>query len=259
MKNRLLALLADNRTVQGPRGLRVEAAADEATVYVYDVIVDSALEAEWWGGVAPESFAKELAGITAGTIHLRINSPGGSVFAARAMQTALREHAATVVAHIDGYAASAASVLMLGADRIIAGPGSMVMIHKAWTVGWGNADDLRQTADLLDKVDGTLVDSYAAKTGREKDEIAGWMQAETWFTAAEALEAGLVDEVVSEEEVAAQNRITWNLKALGRPVAAPAGDVSRAKSPAPAASTDHEVAALLRRREYFNRVIPAAL
>lgn len=251
MKNRFLALLADNRGVKGPRGLRIEAAADEATVYVYDVIVDSAVEAEWWGGVAPETFAKALMAITAGTIHLRINSPGGSVFAARAMQAALREHPATVVAHIDGYAASAASVLMLAADRIVAGPGSMVMIHKAWTVGWGNADDLRQTADLLDKVDSTLVDSYAAKTGRDKDEIVDWMTAETWFTAAEALEAGLVDEVVSEEDTAAQGRVAWNLKAFGRPVALPERDPAPAK-PEP----DPQVAALLRRHEYFNRVLP---
>jgi ATP-dependent Clp protease protease subunit len=249
--NRFLALLADNRKVQGPRGLRVQAAdgADEATVYVYDMIVDSALEAEWWGGVAPETFAKELAGITAGTIRLRINSPGGSVFAARAMQAALREHPATVVVHIDGYAASAASVLMLVGDRVIAGDGAMVMIHKAWTLGWGNEDDLRATADLLGKIDGTLVDSYAAKTGRDKDEIAAWMAAETWFTAAEAVEAGLVDEVATDA-ASAENRIAWNLKALGRPVA----PADRAAPPAPSAHA--EVAALLRQREYFNRVLP---
>lgn len=251
--NRLLALLADNRQVQGPRGLRVQAAGAEATVYVYDMIVDSALEAEWLGGVAPETFARELAGITAGTIHLRINSPGGSVFAARAMQAALREHPATVVAHIDGYAASAASVLMLAGDRVIASDGAMVMIHKAWTLGWGNEDDLRATADLLGKVDSTLVDSYAAKTGRDKDEIAAWMADETWFTAAEALAAGLVDEVAADS-AAAENRIAWNLKALGRPVAPAARaapPAARAAGPAPA-----ETAALLRQRDYFNRVLP---
>lgn len=245
MNRKLLQLLNDNRGVKGPRGMRVQAAGDEATVYVYDMIVDSPLEAEFWGGVAPETFAQELAGITAGTIHLRINSPGGSVFAARAMQAAMREHPATIVAHIDGYAASAASVLMLAADRVVASSeGAMVMIHKAWTIAGGNADDLRSTAELLDKVDGTLVGDYVRKTGKSAEEITAAMAAETWFTAAEAKDYGLVDDI--EEAAAPQDRLAWNLAALGGPVSH--------EKPQP----EPEVAALLRKREFFDRVIPAA-
>lgn len=245
MNAKLLQLLNDNRGVKGPRGLRVQASADEATVYIYDVIVDSAIEAEFWGGVAPEAFAKEIAAITAPTIHLRINSPGGSVFAARAMQAAIREHKATVVAHIDGYAASAASILMLAADRVVASSaGAMVMIHKAWVYTAGNADDLRASAELLDKVDATLVGDYAWKTGKSAEEITAAMAAETWFTAAEAKEYGLIDGI--DEAPAPQDRLAWNLAALGGPVSQ--------EKPQP----DPEVAALLRKREFYDRVIPAA-
>lgn len=244
--NPYLKLLAANKA----RGqFKIESRATdtggEATVWLYDVIVNDALEAEFFGGVAPEPFVKALRAIDAGIIHLRINSPGGSVFAARAIEQALREHPAQVVAHIDGYAASAASVVMLGADRIVAAPGAMVMIHNAWTLAMGNAADLKETAALLEKIDGTLAASYAARAesrvlgGGEitatREQFAQAMAAETWFTAEEARAAGLVDEVVTTEPAAqARAQAAWDLSAYAHaPAAAPA-------APAP------DTAALLR-------------
>lgn len=255
-RNRLLQLLADNRQVpQRAFTVRAAAGADEAEILLYDTIVDSALEAEFWGGVAPEPFVKALREIDASTIHLRINSPGGSVFAARAMETALREHKAHIVVHIDALAASAASFLAMAGDEIVMSKGAMMMIHNAWTITWGNAAELKATADLLEKIDGTLVETYADRSGAQADDIRAWMAAETWFTAQEAIDAGLADKLAENGSAAAQAR--WNLEAFrntptgcssveaaapdGRPHGQGAGALPEppVQTPAQYASADH--------------------
>ena len=176
VRNRLIQLLADNRGAQARR-FEIVAKDNEAEVFLYDAIVDDELMAEWWGGVAPESFVKALRALDVSTIHLRVNSPGGSVFAARAIEQALRDHKARVVAHVDGFAASAASFIIMAADEIVMGKGAMIMIHKAWTIAFGNADDMGATKDLLDKLDGTLVQTYADRTGQSPKQITDWMAA----------------------------------------------------------------------------------
>ncbi len=193
--NRFYQLLARNK---GRGEFRAAVSGDAATVYLYDAIVDSSADAEWFGGVDPQTFIAELKKIDAKTIHLRVNSPGGSVFAARAIEQALREHPAEIVAHVDGYAASAASFLIMAADRIEMAQGAFLMIHKAWTIAYGNADDLTGTAELLAKIDGTLVRTYADRTGAEAATIEKWMADETWFTADEALASGFVDAIAED-------------------------------------------------------------
>jgi ATP-dependent Clp protease protease subunit len=205
----MIKLLARNRR-KGT--FRSESKGEEATIYLYDMIVDTDDEAEWWGGVSPQAFIKELNALSAPTIHLRVNSPGGSVFAARAIEQALREHKSQIIAHIDGLAASAASFLVMGADEIIAAPGSFIMIHKAWTIAWGNADDLVSTAALLEQIDGSLVKTYAARTKQESKQIADWMKVETWFEADKAAELGFVDSVAEAESAKAKGA-DWDLSA----------------------------------------------
>lgn len=217
MRNRLIQLLADNRQCPARRfEVKANAAGTEVEILLYDAIVDSELEAEWWGGVAPEPFVKAVRAITADTIHLRINSPGGSVFAARAMETALREHKARVVVHIDALAASAASFLAMAGDEIVISKGAMIMIHKAWTWAWGNSDELSKTADLLAKIDGTLVETYADRTKRDAAEINSWMTAETWFTAQEAVEHGFADRIADTGAAEPGASAAWNLRAYLR-------------------------------------------
>lgn len=228
--NQLLRLYADNRKVPDRRFVVSNKTDKQAEVYLYDAIVDSDLEAEWFGGVAPKSFVQAIKDIDADVIHLRVNSPGGSVFAARAMEQALRDHKAKVVAHIDGVAASAASFLVMAADEIVMAPGALMMIHKAWTISMGNADDLIQTAGLLEKIDNTLAATYSERSGQDADKIMSMMEAETWFTAQEAVDAGFADSI--SESVKA--RQSWNLSAYEKAPAQP--------EPKPA-----NVAALLRR------------
>lgn len=246
----LLKLLADNRQAPAKR-FEVLAKGDEAEVFLYDAIVSTEAEAEWFGGVAPESFVKALRGIDAKTINLRINSPGGSVFAARAIEQALRDHPAKVVAHIDGLAASAATFIAMAADEVVMGKGALFMIHKAWTGMYGNADDMRAEADLLDKIDGTLADTYAARTGKSADEVAAWMAAETWFTADEAVSAGFADRVAESAGAKAE----WNLSAYAKapqPAAeevAPVVEQPSRQEPTTPESRQADAGALLRRLE----------
>jgi ATP-dependent Clp protease protease subunit len=185
--------------------------AEGNTLYLYDVIVGSELEAEYFGGVAPTAFAKALKGMS-GPVALRINSPGGDVMAARAMAQAMREYDGEITAHVDGLAASAATIISSAADRVVMAPGGLFMIHKAWTMMAGNADDFLTQSDLLEKVDGTIAETYAAKGKGDVDHYAALMAAETWFTPAEALAEGLIDEVVDEQ--AKGKAKAWNLTAF---------------------------------------------
>ena len=207
--NRMIKLLIDNRKKGSFRAEHSDD-GDEVTLFVYDVIVSDEFEAEYWGGVAPESFIKELNSIDAKVIHLRINSPGGSVFAARSMEQALREHSAKIIAHIDGYAASAASFLAMGADEVVMNQGGFFMIHKAMTFAYGNTDDLISTASLLEQIDNSLVTTYHNRTGQDADKIEQWMKDETWFGADDSVEFGFADRI--EDGVKAENK-SWDLSA----------------------------------------------
>ncbi|WP_246795634.1 head maturation protease, ClpP-related [Burkholderia perseverans] len=206
MANLLLRLLNDNRSA--PRKFEVtNTGGDEATIYLYDVITPD----DSWGGVSAATFVQQLASISASTIHLRINSPGGDVFEALAMAQAIREHPATVIGHVDGYAASAATFPAIACDNVVMAEGSMFMIHRASCLAWGTGADLRSTADLLDKIDQTIVTMYAKKTGQGDDDITAWMVAETWFTAEQAVELGFADGMAADGGV--ENRGGWNLSA----------------------------------------------
>lgn len=196
--SRLLKLFALNRA-NALRKFEVKAEADEATIYLYDVIVGDDLTAEWWGGVSPNQFVQELNNITAPVIHLRINSPGGDVFAARVMELAIRQHASKVIAHVDGLAASATSFLAVACDEVEIAKGGFFMIHQASAVCWGNSDDMMHMADLLEKVDESLVQTYVDETAQKADDIRGWMKAETWFSADEAVSNGFADRIAETE------------------------------------------------------------
>jgi len=171
---------------------RIEAKGKEATVYIYD-------EISWWGVDAAE-FVKNLADVDADTIHLRINSPGGSVFDGMSIYNCLKQHKAKVITHIDGLAASISSVIALAGDEVVMGEGSFFMIHSPWSMIAGDSEDLRKEADLLDKVAGTISEIYQNKSGKDADEIDEMMRAETWLTGAEALENKFIDRVEASEK-----------------------------------------------------------
>jgi ATP-dependent protease ClpP protease subunit len=167
-----------------------------AEISIYDAI----------GGydVNAKQFVDELKEINAEVINLRINSPGGSVIDGNAMFNALQRHPAKVVTHIDGLAASMASVLAMSGDEVRMADNALLMIHNPWTMSIGDADELRADADLLDKMSASILSAYG-RSQYEADELKALMDEETWFSAEEALAAGFVDHVDSGLRAAASD------------------------------------------------------
>jgi ATP-dependent Clp protease protease subunit len=172
--------------------------AEGNTLWMYDVIASDDDDAQWFGGVSPRQFIAALAE-TSGPVTLRLNSPGGSVFGAQAMVAAMRAHGHPITAQIDSLAASAASVIAAECAECVMAPGAMIMIHKAWGMTVGNADDHTQVAGLLSKIDGQIAATYARRAGDDDaDKYLAMMAAETWFDADEAVAAKLADRMLTE-------------------------------------------------------------
>lgn len=172
---------------------RVEANADKgsppaAVVYVYDEIGES-----WWGGLSPKALVDEIDALDVDVLTVHINSPGGSAWDGIAIMNALRRHPARVEVVVDGLAASAASVVAMAGDVVTMNRGAQMMIHDASGGAWGNAELLEGTAKTLHKLSDSYADIYAARAGGDRETWRAAMRAETWYTAEEAVSAGLAD------------------------------------------------------------------
>jgi ATP-dependent Clp protease protease subunit len=155
-------------------------------IYIYESIGEG-----WYGGITAKSFSeslKELGDVKA--LDIYINSPGGSVFDGIAIFNQIRRFNGERIVHIDGIAASIASVIAMAGDEINIADNGMMMIHDPWSMAFGTADEMRKMADSLDKVRNTILDTYVAKTDGKRDEISEMMTAETWLSADEAVEKG---------------------------------------------------------------------
>ncbi|MBZ1509167.1 head maturation protease, ClpP-related [Leuconostoc mesenteroides] len=142
---------------------------------------------------------KELGDVS--TINLSINSGGGSVFDGIAIYNMLKSHKATVNVYIEGLAASIASVIAMAGDTITMRSGSMIMVHMPWTLSQGNAEEMRKTADTLEKTGDSIVDIYSERTGISSDDIRNIMNDETWLSAEEAVEQGWATKLDQKEAV----------------------------------------------------------
>ena len=137
-------------------------------------------------------------------IVVNINSPGGDVFEGLAIHNILKRHDAKVTVNIDGLCASIASVIAMAGDTIRMPKNALMMIHNAMTSDFGNANELRETADLLDKVTSQLMTTYLDKSeSLNEATLKVLLDAETWLTADEAKHYGLVDEVIAEKKLVA--------------------------------------------------------
>lgn len=186
----------------------------------------------FWG-VSAQNFVAELNGIDADAIDLHINSPGGDVYDGIAITNALRQHKAIVTATVDGLAASAASFIAVGgADVLQMAENSELMIHNAWAVVVGDAEDMRSMADRLERHNANAASIYHAKAGGSLDDWLAAMTAETWYSADEAVDAGLADSVLKMPKKKAAAKAAWDLSIFnyaGRS-AAPAPRTSSGKS-----------------------------
>ncbi|MBP2643734.1 MAG: hypothetical protein H6Q67_1621 [Firmicutes bacterium] len=164
-----------------------------ADLQLYGTISDES----WWGDeVTPKQFAEDLKNLgDIATLNVHINSGGGDVFAGIAIHSILKAHPAAVNVHVDGLAASIASVIAMAGNKIIMPAGSMMMIHNpAGYAGYCEAEELRKMADTLDTIKDAIMDIYADKCGKTKDDIATIMNAETWYTAQMAVDNGFATE-----------------------------------------------------------------
>lgn len=159
-----------------------------ADVYVYDEIGES-----WWGGLSPKSLVNTISGLDVDEMTVHINSPGGAAWDGITIMNAIRAHRATVNVVVDGLAASAASIIAMAGDSITMNRGAQMMVHDASGGAWGNAQTMEETAGILHKLSDSLADVYAARTGGTREQWRDVMKAETWYTAEEAVAAGLAD------------------------------------------------------------------
>ena len=173
-------------------------ANDTAEISIYDEIGG--------GGVSAQQFSKDFKalGNNLKQINLHIHSPGGDVFDGIAIYNLLKNHPANKTVTIDGLAASMASVIAMAGNEIIMPENAMMMIHKPWGIQGGDAEDMRKYADLLDKVEDTLIPAYAAKTGKSAEELAEMLAAETWLNGKECVEHGFADKLAEPVKAMAQ-------------------------------------------------------
>lgn len=172
----------------------------EADIFLYEDIGES-----FFGGVTAKQFAAELKPLgSVQTLNIHINSNGGDVFDGLAIYNLLAQHPARVVSHIDGLAASIASVIAMAGDEIRISESGFIMIHNAAGGVLGGASDMRKMADLLDTVTASIADVYAERTSQEVPALRSMMDDETWFTGSEALAAGFADQMVTNLHVAAR-------------------------------------------------------
>ena len=188
------------RVCDGPIGqsgrftFRAADEAGDAEILLYDFI-----GYDWWSdsGTTALSFKRNLDSLgDVKRLTVRINSPGGDVWDGMAIYNQLSQFPAETTVVIDGLAASVASVIAMAGDKIQAAEVSQLMIHDAWTIAMGNAQDLREMADVLSKIDGQIADTYAVRSGRPAAEFRELQNKDTYLTAQEALGLGLIDEVI---------------------------------------------------------------
>lgn len=173
----------------------------DAEILLYDIIGDYDDNWEYQGAKNLINKVRALGDVK--NIMLRINSIGGDVFEAQAMYSYLKSHPANVTVRVDGLAASAASLVAMAGDKIVMPKNALMMIHNPAGAAMGEAEDMRDMADILDKVRDAIAAAYISKTGMEHDKIISMMDDETWMSAEEAHELGFCDEVDGAVEIAA--------------------------------------------------------
>lgn len=200
------------------------------------VTVDIFDEIGFWG-VSSTAFQQELAQVNASEITVNLSSPGGEIFEGIAIYNALRSHPASVTVRVSALAASIASVIAQAGDRIVMLSGAQMMIHEGSGLCMGNAAEMQQMAQLLDRQSANIADIYAERAGGSADEWRERMKAETWFNADEAVAAGLADEVESlprkGEKAAETVTVRWDLSVFNY--------AGRDQAPAPVINTAEPV------------------
>lgn len=170
------------------------------TLDITGIITSDSVEAWLQDGTFDQDFIGKLK--KCGDIIVNINSPGGDVFAASAIYTALRDHPGKVIVHVTGIAASAASVIAMAGDTVLMSPTACMYIHLPWTEMQGNANDLEKGAEQLRAVGEGIITAYQKKTGKSRDEIYEMLESETMMCAQDAVDNHFADGILYDESTA---------------------------------------------------------
>jgi ATP-dependent Clp protease protease subunit len=210
MPNRMAVLAsagATNPAVRSPfKGVRHDYRATakngKGSIDLYGVI-----GADWFGdGITSKMVSDSLKAMgTVNAIDVNINSPGGDVFEGRGIYNLLKEHRAAINVNIIAEAASAASLIAMAGDEIRMAEGSLMMIHRASGLVYGNVDECMKLVNLLKIVDGEMVKTYVARSRQSEKDVRAWLDDETWMTADEAVARGFADKADAAAKVAALN------------------------------------------------------
>jgi len=178
--------------------------------------IDIALHDEigLWGVSASEFINELKSNTTAKSINLSIHSPGGNMLDGLAMYNALKAHPAKVYSHVTGIAASAASTVLMAGDVITMPEDAYIMIHNPAGGAYGGSDEMRDYADVMDKLKAGAINIYAKKSGKDSDEISEMMDSETWLNSSEALDAGFIDTISDAVGVSNKANFSQHFKSL---------------------------------------------
>lgn len=213
--------------------------SEPAEILIYDEI---GYGGWYYEGVTANNLVRQLADIESDQIRVRINSPGGNVFEGIAILNALRSHPAHVTTIVDGLAASAASFIAMAGDDIVMNRNAEIMIHDPSALSIGNASDMRDLADQLDRIGDNIASMYADRAGGTVEDWRTAMRTETWYSDEEALAAGLVDRIErfdNDEKEPVKNRFDLSVFNYAGRRAAPAPTIQNTGA-APAAPTSAE-------------------
>lgn len=181
-------------------------ANNSAEILIYELIGEG-----WFGGMSAKRFVDELDQLgPLSTLDIRIESDGGSVFDGYAIYNAImrkRNQGTIVNVHIDGLAASIASVIAMAGENIYMSENAWIMIHNPYTIADGGAEELRRAADLLEGIRDQIIAVYDNRSGQGVDKIGAWLNQETWFNAVDAKKYGFVDSITEPLEMAAAHNL----------------------------------------------------
>jgi len=202
-----------------------------AEILLYDVIGE-----DWWtgGGFTAKAFAEQLVALdlrAGDELMLRVNSPGGDAGDGLGIYHALKDCKAHKVARVEGLAASAATIVIMGADEVQIADPSVLMIHRAMVGCMGDRAEMLKAAEMLDTYDGAIAAAYSKKSGKSIDECLALMAEETWFDARGFVDAGLADRLVEDEPTEEAPAAKWDPRIIARFRRAPAALKERLDRP----------------------------
>jgi len=205
-----------DRWAEDAAGVRAVSMGDNV-ITMFDTIGE-----DYWtgGGVTAKKVASQLRAIGDRPVEIQINSPGGDMFEGIAIYNVLREHPQPITVKVMGMAASAASIIAMAGDTIEIGAASFIMIHNCWVLAIGNRHDMAETAEWLAPFDQAMVDLYAARSGQKPEDIAKWMDAETFMSGSQAIDRGFADAllpadaITTDEDAKAKDRQVNDLRAM---------------------------------------------